>query len=424
MSGTMPGNEWMISVDDHLIEPANVWVDRLPAKYREAGPRWISDEHGDSWLFEQDKRVPLDAMGTGGAIWPVEARPPMFTPLSWSEVAPACYDPKARIEAMNRHHELAALCFPNMAGFAGSLFQRARDKELALLCIQAYNDWFLEEWCGEYPGRFIGLGLVPHWDGRLAAAEAERIIAKGARAVSFSQAPDKVGFPPISDDHWHPLFSVMHDAKLPLCTHLGTGMAPAEEDAAADWTKKMRDAIKNNDLDSFAERMGVSRSEMSLRRKMLPGTSTSIIGARMGQDTLKEWLDSGNFERYPNLTVALSENGIGWIPSVLSLADWEETLNRRVEPNDGPMPSELFRAHIYGCFIDEPVTPKLLEEVGTDNIMIETDFPHTATNWPNSMERVNECLAGIPDDARWKILRGTAERLFGFIPAEPPTLVA
>ena len=423
MSESTPLTEWMISVDDHLIEPANVWVDRLPASYRDAGPRWISDEHGESWLFENSKRIPLDAMSTGGATWPKEDRPPMFTPLTWDQVPASCYDPRARVEAMNTDHVLAALCFPNMAGFAGSLFQRANDRDLALLCIQAYNDWFLEEWCDAYPGRFISVGLIPLWDGKLAAAEAERIIAKGARSVSFSQAPDKVGLPPIDDEHWNPLFAVMNDARLPLCTHLGTGISAAEEKSSSDWTAKMRDAIKNNDLDSLAERMGISQSEMARKRKMRPGTSTSLLGAKMGQDTLNDWLASGNFERYPNLKLALSENGVGWIPSVLSFADWTETINRTVEPDDSPMPSEVFREHIFGCFIDEPITPKLLQEVGVDNIMIETDFPHTATNWPNSMERVNSCLAGIPDEARHKILRGNAERVFDFVAAEPPILV-
>ena len=421
MPTTAPASEWLISVDSHLIEPVSVWSDRLPARYREAGPRWVSDDHGESWLFE-DRRVPLDAMSSGGAIWPKEDRPPMFTPLTWDQVSPACYDPKARVEAMDRDHELAALCFPNMSGFAGSLFQRARDKDLALLCIQAYNDWFNDEWVAAYPRRFIGLGIVPLWDGRLAAAEAERVIAKGARALSISQAPEKIGLPPITDEHWDPLYSVMNDARLPLCMHLGTGIPPADEDAAADFAKKMRDAIKNNDLDNLAERLGVKKADMARRRKLLPGTSTSLIGAKMGQETLTDWLDSELFQQYPNLKLALSENGVGWIPSVLSLADWIETINRTAEPADGPLPSDIFREHIYGCFIDEPVTPELLEVLGSDNIMIETDFPHTATNWPHSIDRASTCLQGIPDEARRKIMRGNAERVFSFTPAEPPVL--
>ena len=73
-------DEWIISVDSHLIEPPNVWVDRLPAKYKDNGPRWISDEHGESWLFEGSKRIPVDAMSTNGAVYPPENRAEMFRP--------------------------------------------------------------------------------------------------------------------------------------------------------------------------------------------------------------------------------------------------------------------------------------------------------------------------------------------------------
>ena len=103
----MTTDEWMISVDDHLIEPPNLWQDRLPAKYRELGPRWISDEHGESWLYRGEKRIPYDAMSTNGAVYPPENRAEMFRPLAWSEVPAACYDPQARIDAILRTPEVA-----------------------------------------------------------------------------------------------------------------------------------------------------------------------------------------------------------------------------------------------------------------------------------------------------------------------------
>ncbi|MBV9951887.1 MAG: amidohydrolase, partial [Acidimicrobiia bacterium] len=147
---------WMISVDDHLIEPRNVWSDRLPAKYRDVGPRWVADDGVEAWHYE-DVRQCVGGAVTSGAIWPPEDRPPVFNPLSFGEIPPACHDPRARIEAMDADHVLASLVFPNLPGFAGSLFVRAKDKELALLCVQAYNDWVIDEWCAAAPGRFIPL---------------------------------------------------------------------------------------------------------------------------------------------------------------------------------------------------------------------------------------------------------------------------
>ncbi len=84
------------------------------------------------------------------------------------------------------------------------------------------------------------------------------------------------------------------------------------------------------------------------------------------------------------------------------------------------LPSEVFRDHVYGCFIHDPLGLKLIDEIGVDNVMIETDFPHSTSCWPHSMERINESLEGWDPERRWKLLRGNAERVFQFTPAEPP----
>jgi predicted TIM-barrel fold metal-dependent hydrolase len=430
---------WMISVDDHLIEPPNVWADRLPSRYRDRGPRWVVEDGVEAWHYE-DVRQSVGGAVTSGAIWPPEDRPPVFNPLPFSEIPLACHDPKARLEAMDTDGVLASLLFPNLPGFAGSLFVRAKDKELALLCLQAYNDWVIDEWCATAPGRFIPLALVPMWDGTLAGAEAERVIDKGARAISFSMAPQNLGLPPIDDrgGFWDPLFSTVSSAGVPLCTHLGTGTGGRNVD------EDERFAMMAKTMGADAAGAAVTAIDMASDPRV-GGTLLQLAG----QTTLVEWLYSGNFDRYPGLKVALSENGIGWIPAVLQSADWmlEMSRNRVTQPADPEndplvspearelalaslqskstrarqerLPSEVFRDHVYGCFIHDPVGLKLLDELGVDNVMIETDFPHNSTWFPHSMSKAKESLAGFPDDVRRKILRGNAERVFSFTPSEP-----
>jgi predicted TIM-barrel fold metal-dependent hydrolase len=424
----MSADEWMISVDDHLIEPRHVWTDRLPAKFRDVGPRWMTDDEGEAWRYE-DIRQPIGGAMISGAIWPVENRLPAYNPLAFSEIPPACYDPKARVERMDEDHVLASLVFPNFPGFAGSLFLRRKDKELALLCVQAYNDWMLDEWCASAPGRFIGMALLPLWDGRLAALEAERAISKGARAISFSMIPQALGLPAIydPDGFWDPLFSVLNDANVPLCAHLGTGSGMAVR--LVDGGAMKLSEIIGVDGDLMARRIGGTMMQFD------------------GQETLVDWLYSGKFERYPNLKVCLSENGIAWIPAVLQVADRLTNMkrNRATHPSDpenepllsaedrraaqlaiearaflaadAPLPSELFRDHVYGCFIEDPLGLKFLDEIGVDNVMIETDFPHLSTSYPLSMEKAQACLSGRADEVRWKVLRGNAQRVFNFTPA-------
>ncbi|HET9732340.1 MAG TPA: amidohydrolase family protein [Acidimicrobiales bacterium] len=412
----------------------------------------VADD-GESWVFE-DRRIFVN--GLAQAIFPEENRPGPWDELAWSQIPPSCFDPAVRVEAMNVHHELAAVLFPNQVGFCGSLFQNAQDKDLALLCIRAYNDWIIEEWMEAYPGRFVALGLVPLWDGMAAAAEAERVIARGAKGITFSMAPDKVGFASLTDESWTPLFAVLNEAGVPMCTHVGTATAKADpngggavdfqrmiEQAKADdeenggtlserlaeLPQDVKDALSNGDFSRFMR----SITPMDIQ---LGGAGASLTGAKSGRATIDHWMKSGIFARFPRLRLALSECGIGWIPSALSFADWQERMRRQHLRytgesarwanfgSDERLPSEIFRAHILGCFVQEPVTRELVETLGEGNIAIETDYPHIATNWPHSLRMAEECFDDdVPEETRYKVMRGNAERFFNFVPAEPPVAV-
>jgi predicted TIM-barrel fold metal-dependent hydrolase len=348
---------------------------------------------------------------------------------------------------------MASLPFPNVPGFAGRIFQDMRDKELALLCIQAYNDWVIDEFAAAIPGRIIAVALVPMWDGRLAAQEAERALAKGACSISFSMAPHKVGFPSINDEHWDPLFSVMSNADLPICTHLGTGFA-------ADPGLMVERVDDDGEGGEPGEKVGgppdlatfIGLTPNPARPREHPAISAVV--QLSGQETLIDWLTSGNFERFPKLKLALSENGIGWIPSVLQMADamteltrsgmtsildaendaqlTEEARRKAQQAIDAraekaarmQLPTDMFREHIYGCFIDDPLGLRLIDLIGVDNVMIETDFPHITSCWPNSMQKVHDSIAALDDDVRAKVLRENAERVFKFKAAEPAAMTA
>jgi predicted TIM-barrel fold metal-dependent hydrolase len=345
---------------------------------------------------------------------------------------------------MDVDHVLASLPFPNLPGFAGRVFQNLKDKELALLCIQAYNDWIIDEFAAAIPGRIIEVALIPMWDGRLAAQEAERVIGRGACSVSFSMAPHKVGFPPIHDEHWDALFSVMNEAGLPISTHLGTGFETDPGLMVQNLHKRVENPGGSTD---FGKAIGFSAEGSGRPREVHPAIGAAI--QLSGQECLIDWLTSGTFDRFPNLKVALSENGIGWIPSILQEADVlvGYTRNRITSPTDAennpildeqgqqraqaaidaraertrqmPLPSEVFKEHMYGCFIYDPLGLENIDRIGVDNVMIETDFPHFTSRWPHSLEAAGEALLALDDGVRTKVLRGNAQRVFKFTPAEP-----
>jgi predicted TIM-barrel fold metal-dependent hydrolase len=166
----------LISVDDHAVEPPDMFEHHLPARWREAAPRVIRREDGsDVWLYE-GREIPNIGLNA------VAGRPPEeygMEPTSFDELRPGCYDIHERVRDMDANGVLGSLCFPSFPNLCGQLFSRSADKEAALAILQAYNDWHIDEWCGTYPGRFIPLALPPIWDPVLMAAEVKRVAAKG-----------------------------------------------------------------------------------------------------------------------------------------------------------------------------------------------------------------------------------------------------
>lgn len=405
-AGDGPDSEWIISVDDHVIEPPGVWQDRLPARFKDAGPRLLTDDDGEAWFYE-DKRIPTLGLSAAAGRTKEEFSP---LPLAYSEMRPGCYDSVARLDDMNQAKVLASLCFPSFPRLCGQTFYEGRDKELGLLCVQAYNDFMIEEWCGSAPGRYIPLIIVPLWDPQLAAAEIRRTAAKGAKAVSFSENPAPLGLPSLHYDrgrYWDPVFEAATECGMPICTHFGSSSSL------------------------------VKTSEETPMIATIAMNPTSLLLSTI------DWVFSGILPRFPDLKICLSEGGLGWIPWALQRSDYtmdrqrfwatsgdlegdQLTGVRRADGNDAPqldysiMPSELFRRHMFGCFIDEPDAVPLIEQIGVDNVMAEADYPHTDSSWPNSGAVISGQISAMSAADKYKVMRGNAERLFHFVPAEIP----
>jgi hypothetical protein len=210
----------IISVDDHLIEHPRVWQDRLPASLRENGPRIVEDEQGHHvWHYDGGVYPQIGLNAVAGK----DPEDYGMDPVRYDDMIPGCYDPVQRVEDMDLDGVHAALCFPSFPGFAGGVFTRAPDKDLALHCVRAYNDFHIDEWCAAAPDRFIPLGIVPAWDARLAAAEVERMAGKGFRAVSFPDSPVPLGLPSFHTDFWEPFWDACEAADMPVGLHFGSG---------------------------------------------------------------------------------------------------------------------------------------------------------------------------------------------------------
>jgi predicted TIM-barrel fold metal-dependent hydrolase len=387
---------WIVSLDDHIVEPPDLWSSRLPAKYRDAGPHVVMAPSGQpvldggtyreepgtegkpvAWWFYEDHKYSVKRL-IAAAGYPADEI--TFEGITFDEMRPGCWQPEARLDDMTLNHVEASLCFPNYPRFCGQIFLNAADKDLAKLCVEAYNDWMVDEWCAGSNGRLIPLCLVPLWDPQLAAAEVRRNAARGVRAACFSELPPWLGLPSIHSGHWDPFFAACSETGTVLTMHIGSGTKTLSSSPDAP------DAVQATAI--FAN------------------SALSMI----------DFLYSGVLVRYPDLKLLYAEAQIGWIPYVLERVDdvwethrgWSNSQTNVPEP-----PSSYYYRQIVGCFFKDGVGVDNLDRVGRRNIVFETDYPHQDGTWPNTHEVAKKLFGHLDDDTVHAIVRGNAIELLG-----------
>ncbi|CAB4741476.1 MAG: amidohydrolase family protein [Actinobacteria bacterium] len=369
----LPADVRPVSVDDHLIEPPHLWQSRLPAKFRDVGPRVIELEDGtQAWTFEN--QVVRTARGNTRTLPEFDQSPHGFA--RFEEMRPGCYEPKARLAEMDLDGVWAQLDFPDFSRFAGHRFIGCTDKELANACIRAYNDFLVDEWCAADPQRLHAVAVLPLWDVAGAVAEVERVATSGVKAIAFSENPTTLGLPSVYTDHWEPLWAAITATGLPICLHIGSS------------SKLLRSSPDAPDP-----------------------VGLTFVGAN-SMIACADWLFSGVLERFPRLRVAFSEGGAGWVPYVLERADEVfENLGEVLAAKTPPR--EIFSRHMFTCIMRDDVALGSLDIIGDGNIMWEADYPHESGTFPNSRALLEKSMAKVPDEQARKIAETNARALFG-----------
>jgi predicted TIM-barrel fold metal-dependent hydrolase len=382
----------LISVDDHVVEPPTLWMDRLPAKYREVAPRvrraqgrhtFIDGVHEftedtgpgtqqfDVWVYEDAQRI----MTRGYAIAGYEDHD-AEDPITYDDIMPGCYVQADRIKVLDENHTEASLCFPTIPRFCGQLFLEAADKELALLGVRAYNDWMIEDWCGgDGHGRLIPNTIVPMWDAQLAAAEVRRCANKGSHSVAFSENPVALGCPSIHSGYWDPFIAACEQTDTVVNMHIGS----------------------------------------SSKLPMTSPDAPLLVGVSLiwqnSMHAFVDWIMSGRLDMFPTVRIALSEGQVGWMPFVLERMDsvWERAHAYGGRGGVTERPSS-YNNRIWGCVFDDVTGLRARDVIGISQIMFETDFPHTDGTYPYSQQVAEKLAAagGLNVEETRQMVRGNA----------------
>jgi predicted TIM-barrel fold metal-dependent hydrolase len=371
----LPEGTKLMSADDHLIEPPDLWVDRVPARYRARCPTIVEVDGRQAWRYEGE--LTYIPMGSCRALpgFDEAGYPPAPGTANFDEIRPGCYDPTERLKDMDVDGVWGQLCFPNYARFAGHrFFLGVKDLDAGLVCLRTYNDYLLDEWCATDPSRLYGAVILPLYDVDLAVAELERVVAKGAKAVAFSENPTVLGLASIHTDHWDPVLAVANEAGVPICMHIG------------------------------------SSSRLVTTSDDAPPTVLVSLNGLNSMMAAVDWLHSGVLERFADLKVILSEGGAGWIPYVLERSD-KAFHDKRLKPNvtigqtarASRPPTELFAEHMYVCLVDEHFALESLGPIPVDNLLWEGDYPHGDGLWPHNHRYLEKALAGVATEDAVKI---------------------
>jgi predicted TIM-barrel fold metal-dependent hydrolase len=397
----------IISVDDHVIEPPDLWVEAASAQDRDRVPRvvhtaaytrfgangneYVEDaDHpqarpADVWVYERYKSFVTRGVAAAGSG--IERQDLDNQPVSYAEMRPGYYQREARLLDMDENDTEVSLCFPTVSRFAGQMFLNREDPELALRCIRVYNDWMIDHWCaGEARGRLVPVTIVPLWDAELAAEEIRRCAGKGSRAVAFTENPPNLGLPSLYSGFWDPFIAACDETDTVINMHIGSG------------------------------------SKVTRTAPDCPAMVQTTLLFEWGMHAAIDWLVSGVLARYPSVRIALSEAQVGWLPFVLERLDnvWERNVFERSSPGVDPSrlapdpPSSYVRGRVFGCIYDDVQGLRNRDAVGMGQIMFETDYPHLDSTWAESSSVAERLIASarLSEFEGWQLLRGNAISCF------------
>lgn len=379
----------VIDADTHLTEPHDLWIKRAPAKYKDRVPRVEEIDGQPTWVVDGS---PIGFAGGGGVIdRDGEKFPFTESMIVWGidRIHEAAYNPEVRLQIMDACNVHAQVLFPNSIGLGGQgLSSAVTDPELKRLCVEIYND-AAAELQDESNTRLLPMPVMPAWDIDECVREAERVAELGLRGVNMTSDPQDMGSPDLASRAWDPFWEVCADKQLPVHFHIGASLTA---------------------MNFFGNYFWPSQDEYI--KPAIGGAMLFINNARVVINTVY----AGIFDRFPNLKMVSVESGVGWIPFILEAMDYELLENAPVQAAElSRRPSEYFKQNWYATFWFEQNrgdVQGLIDAVGEDNVLFETDFPHPTCLYPSPLDTIEEKMLTLRPETRRKVLGENAARIY------------
>jgi predicted TIM-barrel fold metal-dependent hydrolase len=363
----------VISADNHIVEPRDLFTTRLPKEYRDRAPRVMrGKDGGDGWSWDgQTVERTLGIEATAG-------RAVKISGYTWEEILPGNYDGAAHLKDMLDEGVDAAVLFPSVPLMAWNM----GDDPYGLALMQTFNDWVIDDFCAPDRKRLIALPMMPVNHGMdVLLSELDRVLEKGVKAVHIPVYPDK----PYWDPYYDTFFQACTEADVPLCMHRTSG---------------------------GRDPGGKSKFQFNLPGLGPAGTVHRFFA---GVEPFTKMIYTGVFARHPKLKIMDAELNFGWVPF------WMNTLDEVFEKQKGwarfgteERPSNTLGRNIFITVLDDKLGFDLVatEPRMADLALFSTDYPHSICLWPNTQKYIEQSTANVDPVAKQKILAGNAVKLF------------
>lgn len=369
----------LISVDDHLVEPPWLFEGRLPKALQDRAPKVFEDDKGNmAWHFDGEvyRKLGMNAM-----VGRSDRDDFTMEPARFSDIRPGSFDIHSRIKDQDIAGIWASMCFPSLiSGFCGRIYSNCSDPELGIATMRAFNDWIYEEWWQSYPERIIPMGITWLRDQKEAIAEIERNAERGFVAVSLPEQPSSIDLESLHSGWWDPIIQACVETDTKICLHIGSSGNLVPQDKAGPTVG-----------------MGATKFQIQ------------------AYSACAEWIWSQIPLRFPDVKLVFSEGGIGWMPVMYDRLKHQIEISghgRQTWPTDGLGPHEVLLKNCYFCSINDPSTIDGALALASDHIMIETDYPHADSTWPDSQEHIKNMLGHLDAATIENLTYRNAAKLF------------